>query len=1041
MITLPELAIRRHVTTLMILVSLAVLGTVALRRLPLAFLPEMDEPALYVRLPYPNAAPEQIERMIVRPVEDALGSVKGLRRLWSRCSDDGGSVRLEFDWSVDLRIARVEVWEKLDRIRGELPEDMEDITVGEHHDDRETDDPVLEVRISSSANLSESYDLIDRRILKPLRRVSGVAQVRLDGVNPKEVLINLRLTDLELHNVDVRDISSILRSSNFDQSLGEIEQGDHRYVVRTVATFRTVEEIRNLVVRSDGLRLRHVADVTYEEPELEFGRHLDGNFAVGITVSAESTANVVEVCDALQARIREMQKDPELGEVHFFTWMSQGREIKKTLQELFYTGIFGALLASVVLYIFLRRPSSTLVSVLCIPFSLIVTCGLIWAQGGNLNTLTILGLIVGVGMLVDNAVVVMENIFRHQEMGQDRKTASRLGAREVSTAVIAATLTSVIVFLPILFNKPSRLSIPLREIGVTVCLTLLVSLFISQTLIPLATSWFIRSAPKPRNRWLVWLENRYVRILEFSLRHRWLAPVIGIAITASALYPYFRVDVNFDQHDSSRHATIDYHFSEESPLATKEAIVTLVEKAIEPHREELGAQSIYSYWHGHHSMTRIYLPDGEANEERLSELRAALRKLLPEFPGVRLTVTEGGRKSWHWDRGKRVAFQIIGEDPSILADLSEEAQLRIEAIDGLIEGFVSNDHERQELHVEMNRELASRHDITAAQLSDRVGLTFRGRRLQRFRTPDGEREMRLALDEREIESLTQLRNLPMWSTSGDKVPLASIATVYQRPADNRIERENRMTSVWVGAKYKTGKREDYIPQVENALVSLEFPRGYFWTFGSWQERRQKQSREFLVNLLLALLLVFAVMSSVFESVQQAVALMIALPFALSGAYWTLYLAGNDFDQPAGVGLLLLIGIVVNNGIVMIEHTNTYRRQGIRRIDALLTGCRERLRPILMTALTTLIGLVPMVISKPSLGGFYYYSMALVVMGGLVVSTFLTAILLPTTVTLVEDAWSLVTRPFRSPSSLEAEPVTGVPEASGKNVLGGPGIAD
>jgi HAE1 family hydrophobic/amphiphilic exporter-1 len=262
--------------------------------------------------------------------------------------------------------------------------------------------------------------------------------------------------------------------------------------------------------------------------------------------------------------------------------------------------------------------------------------------------------------------------------------------------------------------------------------------------------------------------------------------------------------------------------------------------------------------------------------------------------------------------------------------------------------------------------------------------------------------MRLTLDERETESLSQLHNLPVWNAAGARVPLASVASFETKSGSEQIQRDNRVTSIWVSAEYSEGSREEYIPAVSAALNSMAMPFGYGWTFGRWESRQQEKSREFGVNLLLALLLVFAVMASLFESVSQAIALLIALPTAVAGAGWALLATGTDFDQPAAVGLLLLIGIVVNNGIVMVEHINQYRRGGMDRFDAMLRGGRERLRPILMTALTTLIGLLPMVVQRPSLGGVYYYSMALVIMGGLSLSTFLTSILLPATVTLVED---------------------------------------
>ncbi len=1006
--TLPEIAIKRHVTMLMIIVSLVALGLVALFRLPLAFMPDFEQPMLFVRFNYSNASPSQVERLVIRPAEEALGSVNGLKNMWSHVDENGGVVGLEFDWSQNMKVARTDVWEKIDRVRRDLPGDIGDIMVSNNWDGREAEMPIIEGRLSSKRNLSESYDLLDRRIVKPLERIPGVAQVRLDGVNPREVRINLNVDKMEAHGVDVREVIATLQSSNFDKSLGKITDGDSRWALRMVGTFKSVEEIQDFPIRADGLKLKDIADVRYEEPPLEYGRHLDGDFAIGVSIAQESKANTVEVCSAVEKRIAEMNSDPELEGVNFLTWFSQGKEIRKTLRDLMFTGIFGAILAAFVLYAFLRRFSTTLVSVSCIPFSLVVACGFVWIRGGSMNTLVLLGLIVAIGMLVDNAVVVMENIFRHQEMGENQQEATRKGAAEVSVAVIAATLTSVIVFLPLIFNKPSEMNIYLKELGISVCIVILASLFISQTLIPLATSWFIRSRPKPKTKAMLKTESIYERMLVFNLKHRWVTPVVLVGVLASAYLPFMRVDKNFDTSESELFVQLNYDISENLSLERKEQLVSRVEKMLEPHREELMARSIYSFWSDRWVMTRVYLTEGKANEENIAAVRKKLRDMLPEIAGVKLEVMENNQ-FWRQDRGKRIALQLVGEDSEVLGQLAEEAKQRISDIPGLLDPFSGSEEGQEEIHVQVDRELASRMGIAANQPAEVVGLTFRGQRMQRFRTPDGEREMRVSLDETENETVAQLQNLPIWTGEGEKIPLASLARFEQKAGAREIQRDNRQTSVWVGAKFEEGTREQYMPLVTAAMQGMDFPYGYSWTFGRWEERRKENAQEFLTNLLLALLLIFVLMSSIFESARQAFTLLISLPFALAGAFWTLYATGTDFDQPAAVGLLLLIGTVVNNGIVMLAHVNHYRGQGVPRYDALLRGCRERLRPVVMTALTTMISLLPMVIQKPSLGGVYYYSMALVIMGGLLLSTFLTLILLPTATTLVEDGTSALGR--------------------------------
>lgn len=1010
--TLPELAIRRPVTTLMILVSLLTLGAVALSRLPLAFMPDIEEPELFVQVSYPNASPEQVEHMIVRSLEDAVGSVKGLKSLWSRASTEGGHLRLGFDWGADLHLARVEIWERIDRIRGDLPEDIGDIVVSRSWSGQGEEMPILEARLSSRRDLSASYDLLERKILRPLERVPGVAAVRLDGVNPREVRINLRPEDLQRHNIDVRQISRLLRGSNFDQSLGRIDTGAQQFMLRTVGTFGSAEEIANLPLRADGLRLRDVADVQYTEPPLEYGRHLDGNFAIGVTVTQESKANTVTVCRALEERVAQMNDDPELEGVNFMTWFSQSEEITGALRDLAYTGVFGSLLASLVLFLFLRRVASTVFAVLCIPLSLVAALGVIWLGGGTLNTLVLLGLIVGVGMLVDNAVVIMENIFRYREAGLRRQEAASRGAGEVAVAVTAATLTSVIVILPLIFNKPSEMNLILRELGQTVCLTLLASLLISQTLIPLAMTRFIRSQPRPKSRLMRRLEKDYGRVLAFNLRHRWLTPLIGLSILVSTWYPFQRVDKNFGTSNPELFVQLRIRFTEEASLDRKRDLITALEQRLEPHREELTARAIYSFWSDHWSMLRIYPHAGAADDATLARIRDTLRGLLPVIPGVELTIEDN---VMGWGRGggrNRIMFNLHGEHTAVLNDLAGRIVERLQREPGLVDVNSRGEDAAEELHVIVDRELANRYGLQPDQVGQMVGLTFRGRRLPKFRTPDGEREMRLALDERTERSVDDLRLLPLYAEGGGLVPLAAVAELTPRPGSLQIHRNNRQTNVRVFARFEQGTGDQWRQRVAAILNGLEWPLGYGWSFGEWEEQRREQSREMWTNLLLALLLVFAVMAGLFESVPQAVALMVALPFALAGAFWTLYLTGTDFDQPASIGLLLLIGIVVNNGIVMLAHINHHRRTGLNRMQAMLRGGRERLRPVMMTATTTVLGLVPIVVQKPSLGGVYYYSVALVIMGGLVVSAFLTTILLPTTAAIAEDMFAAILRPWR-----------------------------
>lgn len=1009
--TLPELAIRRPVATLMILISLFVIGGIALFKLPLAFMPEQEDPQVWIIVPYPNASPKTVERSILRPLEDALGSISGLTNMWSRADESSARVSLFFGFDEDMAMKKVEIRERIDRVRSELPDDVEDILVSMQWDPGRTGETILDARISADRDLSHGYELLHDKIVKPILRIPGVAAVDLDGVNPREVHIDLRLAALQAHGVDVRDVAAAIRLNHVDRTVGVLRTGERNLLVRTEGDFESIEQIRNLLV-ADGVRLSDVAEVTYEEPPLDYGRHLDGQFALGIGVSKESSANTVEVSRQIKAKVAEMSADPEMQGINFLIWEDQGKEILKTIGDLRNTGIFGALLATIVLYLFLRRVSSTLFAVLSIPFSLIVACGVIWANGGNLNTVTLLGLIVGIGMLVDNAVVVMENINRYQEKGLEPAAAALVGSREVSVAVIAATITSIIVFLPIFFGERSDMNVILRELGLTVSITLLASLFVSQTLIPLAAGRLMRSKPRPPGRWMTGLQDRYRALQErlvpwvdgWGWWRKLGAFVFGILfLLALPVWPVLKVDKNMDVTKAEMYVGIRYNITESLSLAKKEELVSRVEAELTPMKEELKIRSIYSYYSDRWVMTRLYMKEGHTNEIAMNTVRRELPNVLPKIPGVRLEVQDNV-PFWQRNRGNRVGLRLSGEDTEVLTRLANEAKILLEGVEGLHSVYSTTEGGKLEVQTRVDRDLAREYNVSVEQVASVVALTFRGQNLPRYIDGDEEIVMKMTLDKREDESLEQLRNLPLVQASerGATIPLATVASFSIVKGPDEIQRDNRVTGVWVGGRFDDGTQEEYAAECMALLDQMELPYGYQWEHRRFRREARESQMEFLINLLLAFGLIYAVMAALFESARQAFSLLMSIPFAVTGAAWTLYLTGTDFDQPAAVGLLLLFGIVVNNGIVMNEHINQYRRGGVERAKAMVRGSTERLRPLIMTALTTLLGLLPIIIQKPSLAGVYYYTMALVIMGGLVISTILTMVLLPVSVSLTED---------------------------------------
>jgi HAE1 family hydrophobic/amphiphilic exporter-1 len=628
-----------------------------------------------------------------------------------------------------------------------------------------------------------------------------------------------------------------------------------------------------------------------------------------------------------------------------------------------------------------------------------------------MNTITLLGLIVGIGMLVDNAVVIMENISRYQNKGYAGRVAAILGSKEVSVAVITATLTSVIVFFPLIFSKPTDFNAILQELGITIAITLLASLLISQTLIPLASAKLLKQKNKPANTPIMdFIRKYYVKALSFNLKRRRIAIFSGLGILACTYYPATQINYSFELAQSSSFVGMQVEMPEANSLEIKEKVIAQIEKVLMPYKESFNADSIYSWWDESYAITRIYMKTGFQNEEAMNKVRKKLPELLPIIPGVEITIQDN-TPFWRRNAGKKVAVELMGSDSDTLSKIAEKAMDKIETIPGLFDVYSTSESDKDEVHIQLDRERMATYKVSANEPANLLNMTFREQTVSRYKTNDGEVDIMLMLNQQQAPSLSDVKNTEIITNDKQTVLLSNLSQLYTEKIPGGTPRNDKVTKIYVGARFDSGNKNEYQQKVVAALKTIELPKGYKWGFNFTSKREQKNQNEFVTSFYLSLGLIFAIMAGLFESMRQALALMISLPFALAGAFWTLYLFKIDFDQTAAIALLLLLGVVVNNGIVMIEHINLYRRKGWKRFDAMIQGGQERLRPIIMTALTTLVGLIPIIIHKPSLGGTYYYAMAYVIIGGLLFSTLLTALFLPATICAIEDTGSKFKRFF------------------------------
>ncbi len=1018
---LHEMSVRKPVLVMIGLVTLLSLGGIASMKLPIEFLPHLEFPFIGVFIPYPNSHPEYIERHIVKPVEEVFATLGNVRRIQSNTQPDGAFVGVEFQWGRDVGVLRMEVKEKLDQIRSDLPSDIQHMQVFTF----DTNDiPILEGRISAvGRDLSGSYDIIERSILNPLKRIEGVGNVFIHGVEPKEISIYLLLDKIKAHRVDVGNVFALLQSANASASGGEVTADGIRYSVRSIGSFSRIEDVENLVVSPEGLRLKDIADVYYGEPSLTFGRRLNGEQAVAFWIQKASNANTVDVARRVHVAMEKMNRDPALEGINVLLFFDQSKEILNGIRGLRDAGIIGGFLAIAILYFFLRRVTTTLIIAISIPFSLICTLAFLYFSGRSLNMLTMMGLMLGVGMLVDNAIVVLESIYRHQNRGEESRISAVKGADEVATAVVASTLTTVIVFAPIVFGSENdEIFVWLSSVGITIAVSIVFSLIVSLTFIPFLSSRLRKPREVSESRFFAAVEKRYVRTLRWTtFRHpRW---TLGI-VTATLLLTVAGVKViglKGPQDDDSmliERIYMEYEFSDNLTYRETNELVRQVEAAIEARRDSLEVETIYSYYADNDAATTVYFKDRYLGREQLKQKRKDLRRIIPPIAGLTLQMGEDSGESA--GGAQHMSVNLFGDDKIVLEDLAVEVKRRFGYIKELTDLKTSVETGREEIKIALDPDLVSRYNLTANDVASVMGLTFRGIELSRFRGADREVPMSISLDPDDQVGLYNLNNLLVGMMDDKEITLGSVATLHETRGPTQIERDNQRTIVSVRGLYEGEDFSDLLKEVTAVMNNMTLPPGYTWSFNRRIEERNAQQQQMLINALLAILCVYFVMAALFESYMHPLVIMTCLPLAAVGVIWLLALTGTSFGLMAMIGVVILIGVVVNNGIVLIDHVNNLRKKGMPMEEAIMEGGRERLRPILMTAMTTVLGLLPMAIGGTHIANAQYYPLARAVMGGLISSTFLTLLVLPAYYVLGEQLrawWQGVVARSRGPAGV------------------------
>lgn len=1034
--TIPRLAVRRPVTCIVLLVACIVTGAIAYARMPIELLPgSLEAPFLFVRAAYPDASPEETLDRVTRPIEEALQGVSGLARIETSSGRVGAWAFLEFRSGTDMGAAYVRVRDLLDRVEAGLPDEVERIEVFRWNPN---DTPIAYVVIgcpeADGGIAGRASTLVDDVIRPRVERIAGVASCEVRGVYEADVRVELDPHRLQERRLGLFPVAEDLQRASFRLGAGTIDHEGRRYLVRSDARIDDPADLLAVQVGSgDTVPLGDLGEATYGVHSISHIIRVDGLPQASITVFKTSQANAVRVCrDLHQVVLEELARNPRLAGFRFHFLWDQGAIIEESVDDVVESAVVGGALAVVVLFLFLRRVRMTLMIAAAIPLSLTITLVILFFQGASLNVLSMMGLMLAVGMLIDNSIVVVESIDRIRREGLDAETAAIRGTGEVGLAVLVSTATTIVVFVPLILME-SRFRQFMAAIGGPLCWSLAASLAVALVVTPLAAKRLAgrvrggaageaseAAAAPPASL----LERAYGAALGFALDRRLAVAVVTALIVGSVAIPWEGVERTVTNEGGIRRIDVSFQFPPAYTLEAADRVMRQVEGAVIPRLAELGAEHAACRFDAESGNLVLYLgapgSGGLETEEAIERLQAAI----PRLPGVQ---TELGWRSQE-QAGWAVEYRIRGDDPRVLAALAADARERLRTVAGVASVDLDDESQPTELAIEVERSLAERFHIPTEMAVFTVASALRGTTLPPLVLSGREVPVRLEIAPEALQTTRDLLLLPLPTPTGATVPLERIVEMATLPGPGSILRENGRTQVTVTGRTPEDDLSGIYERADRALASVALPPGYEMGRGASFEELETAEREEQFATIVGGVSVFLLMGMLFESILLPFSIILCVPLGMVGVYWTLWLTDTSFDIMCGIGVVLLIGIVVNNGIVLVDAIHQRRERGMPRRDAVIDAGRARLRPILMTALTTIVGLIPMAVGSSHVVNVPYQPLGRTVMGGLLVSTLLTLLLVPVAYTLMDDLGALIARLVRALVAPAAAPAGG-PEAA------------
>ncbi len=1124
--------IRRPVTLFVLFATMLVIGVISYRRIPIQMMPDgIQEPELSIYAINPGASAQENEEQIARVLEEQLRTLTGVEEIGSSSSEDQVRAWVQFQADTDMDLAKADLRDRLERARPLLPDTVDEVGIWSWS---QSQMPVMFMALLHPGDSKRTDFLVETVIQRRLEGVDGIGNVELMGNLGDSVRILLDEDSVRAAQLDLGDLISRLSADNFAMPMGEVEDGGRRVLLRSDMRFRTKEEIEEYPV-GRGLKIKDVGEVIDAKSVRNRLFRIDGRYSYYVALQRDNQANVVEACARLNFALDDLRADPRLKEFEFLVLFDQGEFIESSLGQLRTTALWGGGFALIVLLVFLRRVRLTLCVALSIPVSALMAIAWAYFGGGSFNILTMTGITLAIGMLVDNSVVVIENIARLRAQGLGSHEAAARGVREVGLAVTLATLTTVIVFLPLIFmTEHPVMRVMFGELGFPLCLSLMFSLFVALVFLPAVAArivgprrpaaellaracgavlavptffvgrvvavlralafaglralhflnrvalavltplrwplalgiagvvaWRVRDAMAAQSlaepfpgfglpkagagfagavtaavaglvalgialqgfRWfqsrpaagparparfvpenvdlLHGLVTSNTALLRWTLTHRLAACGLALTFWGSCAVPRSMMEMSsFGDDENNGRITFEIRLEDDFTLSEASDQFAEFEAWFGERQEELGFEHIGSRFDEKSGSISLYW-ENQQNQEDMDSLRKRLRDELPTRAGQRVLLRDDDENV---DRNRNlVAFSLRGPRYEKLVELAEQAVPVLEAVPGLSSVTTGLEAAPEQVQVVFEPDLAERMGVTPEVAFNNISWALRGWQLPRFQEPGREVPLIMEYDSEEIAGLDTLREMRIFNGE-TAVPLATVANIEFTRGQTEIRRRNGQATITLSGRIDDPTRAAPVTRAGiAALQAMNLPRGY--EIGEDDTaifQQEEEMREIFKALIFSIVLVYLVMGILLESWSLPIVVLWTIPFAVTGALWTLFLTGTTMDSVGWIGVIILVGVVVNNGIVLIDRIHSLHQAGMERREAVLQGSANRVRPIVMTALTTVCGLLPMALAEPPSQGIDYRALATCVAGGLAISTFFTLWVIPLWYTIVLD---------------------------------------